>query len=588
MRAYRLSRYNSRLLSPLPSPWPTRLWVCPARSLFVSCSRAVATASPTADKPYYVTTPIFYVNADPHVGHMYSMVLADVLRRWKDLNGIPTVLSTGVDEHGMKVQQAAAKARLDPKPFCDRGAETFKDLALKANVLNDHFVRTSDKSHQDAVQYAWQLLSDRGYIYKSKHEGWYCVSDETFYPQSGVQLIVEPRSGRKIMASMETGKEVEWTSEKNYHFRLSAFRDDLLSFCNECPDWIKPSFRHREIKKAVREGLQDLSISRPSERLSWGIPVPGDPSQTIYVWLDALFNYASIVGYPWAPGHESAGGWPADVHVIGKDISRFHCIYWPAFLMALSLPLPKHILTHSHWTLGRLKMSKSTGNVVNPFFALDRFGVDTMRFYMVHDGSIENDADYSNYWIIERYKKVLKGTLGNLVSRVTRPKIWSIRYAVMQYARVAELNPSDTMERQITQALRDLPALVTTRMDALDVSGAVRAIVDVLFLGNKYIDHVAPWSRVGRGTQFDWERPPPEEVNKCVYLITEALRLSGILLQPVMPNKMTLLLDMLGVDGNCRAFQHAKFMLDNSYGESSVELSKGQDKVLFPPLTAER
>ncbi len=231
-------------------------------------------------------------------------------------------------------------------------------------------------------------------------------------------------------ASQETGKEVEWTSETNYHFRMSTLRDRLLEFYADNPHFVEPPSRMQDVVSQVTSGLSDLSISRPVERLSWGIPVPHDTSQTIYVWLDALINYLTKANYPFqVPGQESAAGWPADVHVIGKDIVRFHCIYWPAFLLALDLPLPKQILTHAHWTLGREKMSKSTGNVVNPFYALERFGSDTMRHYLVHCGGIQDDSDYDNKYIIQRYRH-LQGNLGNLVTRVVRGKGWNVRRAV--------------------------------------------------------------------------------------------------------------------------------------------------------------
>jgi len=358
------------------------------------------------------------------------MVIADILKRWQVLNGREAILCTGTDEHGMKIQQAAAKANKPPKEFCDITAETFKSLAKRAEISNDHFVRTSDQDHKDAVQYFWQMLKDRGHIYESKHEGWYCVSDETFYPESTIEKRLNPFSGRTFMASQETGKEVEWTSEKNYHFRLSAFRDRLLEFYAENPKFIVPASRMNDVVNWVRAGLEDLSVSRPIERLTWGVRVPDDDTQTIYVWLDALVNYITKAGYPWAPGKEQARGWPADVQVIGKDIVRFHCIYWPAFLMALDLKPPKQILTHGHWTLNQKKMAKSTGNVVNPFFAIDRFGVDLMRYYLAHDGGIEKDSDYGNHLIVERYKKGLQDGMGNLIGRLTRSKMWNVRKAV--------------------------------------------------------------------------------------------------------------------------------------------------------------
>ena len=366
----------------------------------------------------------------PHVGHLYSLVLTDIIKRWQVLKGRNAILCTGTDEHGMKIQQAAAKAKTAPKEFCDLTAETFKNLAKRAEISNDHFVRTTDEGHKAAVQYFWTMLKEKGHIYESKHEGWYCVSDETYYPETTIEKRLDPFTGRTFMASQETGKEVEWTSERNYHFRLSRFKDRLLNFYKANPEFVVPQSRMKDVIKWVSEGLEDLSISRPVERLAWGVRVPDDESQTIYVWLDALINYITKAGYPFTPGKESEGGWPANVQVIGKDIVRFHCIYWPAFLMAVNVEPPTQILTHAHWTLGHEKMAKSTGNVVDPFFAIDRFGVDLMRYYLAHDGGIANDSDYGNHLIVERYKKGLQGGLGNLVSRVTRSKLWSVREAV--------------------------------------------------------------------------------------------------------------------------------------------------------------
>ena len=367
----------------------------------------------------------------PHIGHLYTLVLADILKRWHALLGEKSILCTGTDEHGMKIQQAAAKQGKNARAFCNEMHKPFEALAKEANVDWDHFIRTSEPDHRFAVQHFWLMLRQRDFIYEAKHEGWYSVSDETFYPESSVQLALDPRTGRKHMASKETGKEVEWTSERNYHFRLSAFKDKLLHFYKQNPTFITPENRMNDVVQEVSAGLSDLSISRPSERLSWGIPVPDDESQTIYVWLDALINYLTKANYPFqVPGQEDAAGWPADCHVIGKDIVRFHCIYWPAFLMALDLPLPRQILTHAHWTLGREKMSKSTGVSVNPFFAISRFGPDTMRYYLAIDGGLKDDASYDNSFIIKRYNTQLKRGLGNLVSRVTKGKGWSVREAV--------------------------------------------------------------------------------------------------------------------------------------------------------------
>lgn len=371
---------------------------------------------------------------------MYSMVLADVLKRWHELKGEKSLLLTGTDEHGMKIQQAAAANDTPPKRWCDVQAEKFRQLAGKTNLANDFFIRTTDEDHKEAVRHFWFLLMEKGLIYEAKHEGYYCVSDETFYPESMLTRKVDPLTGKVSLASIESGNTVEWTEEKNYHFRLTALRDQLLEFYEQNPDWIVPKQRMREVVDWVTNHLEDLSISRPSNRLDWGIRVPDDQSQTIYVWVDALINYITKAGFPnWAPGKEMEGGWPADVHVIGKDILRFHGVYWPALLMAVDIPPPKRLLSHAHWTMNGKKMSKSLGNVVNPFYALDRWGVDVMRFFMVHDGGIENDADYDNAIIVERYKKLLSATIGNLLSRTTRAKAWNLR-EVVSASRLSDLD----------------------------------------------------------------------------------------------------------------------------------------------------
>ncbi|KAF2499288.1 methionyl-tRNA synthetase-like protein [Lophium mytilinum] len=567
--------FNPRSLASVSRLAP---WTCASCKIRATTARPYSAQTQVAEKPYYITSPIFYVNAAPHVGHLYTMVLTDIHKRWQLLQGKKAILCTGTDEHGMKIQQASAKAGMEPKPFCDKGAEVFKSLAQRAEILNDHFVRTTDKEHREAVEYAWFLLQEAGYIYTAKHEGWYSVSDETFYPQSTVQLYLEPATGRKIMTSIETGKEVEWTSEINYHFKLSAFKQQLLDFYKQNPKWIVPEHRMKEVVQAVESGLEDLSISRPSDRLTWGIPVPEDESQTIYVWLDALMNYVTKAGYPWPPGKEQAGGWPADCQVIGKDIVRFHCIYWPAFLLALGLPLPKHVLTHAHWTLGKAKMAKSTGNVVNPFFAIDRFGIDVMRFYLAHDGGIVDDADYSNYHIIERYKHTLNGSLGNLASRVIRGKGWNVSRAVRRWAATTdEKEFRDGAAQTHYVAIKSAQLAVQNCMDELDARGAVQAIVQLIQTTNAYFSNSSPWNRVKEsGTEA--------EVDTIIYLSSESLRVAGILLQPVMPNKSALLLDMLGVDEKHRSFDYAEPGKDAEYGVSKVPLGKGLEGTLFPPL----
>lgn len=293
-----------------------------------------------------------------------------------------------------------------------------------------------------------------------------------------MKQILDPATGRKIMTSIESGKEVEWTSEHNYHFRLSAMADELLEFYNKNPEFIIPATRYRTVIDAVSAGLSDLSVSRPRSRLTWGIPVPSDEEQTIYVWLDALVNYITVSGYPWTPGKEHVGGWPADVHVVGKDIVRFHCIYWPAFLLALDIPPPKQVLTHAHWTMNRRKMSKSEGNVVNPFYAMQRYGVDTMRFYMAHDGGISDDGDYSNEGIVERYSTVLQNGLGNLVNRVCS-KTFDIEKAITQGLDVEGVNMDD-MDRRQKEMVETVSEKVAEKMAKLEIPAALKEIMNIV------------------------------------------------------------------------------------------------------------
>ena len=548
-----------------------RRWAQPCLRTSGIRRKHAASASSSLEKPYYVTSPIFYVNAAPHVGHLYTLILADVLKRWHTLRGRKSILCIGTDEHGMKIQRAAAKAERDPRGFCDEMHIPFKQLAQDAHIDHDHFVRTSEPPHRYAVQHFWLVLRQKDLIYEKKHEGWYSVSDETFFPENAIGPALDPATGRKFMASKETGKEVEWTSEVNYHFRMSLFRDQLLQFYKDNPNFIVPETRMKEVVSEVEAGLSDLSVSRPAERLSWGIPVPDDPTQTVYVWVDALINYLTKANFPFHPGDEHKGGWPADCHVIGKDIVRFHCIYWPALLMAMNLPLPKRVLTHAHWTLGKSKMSKSTGMVVNPFFAINRFGVDCMRWYLVLDGGLKDDAAYDNHLINTKYKKGLQGGLGNLASRIMRARQWNVRTAV-------EERPLDFEKYQpFKTCLRNLAQSVAEDMERPDPGDALAKIMNVIYDTNIFLAATKPWDDKIIARQ--------DRMLEIIYLCSEALRICGILLQPFMPNSSRKLLDMLGVDLYARTFDYAVFEADKDYGVPHIPL-QGEDGVLFPPVAS--
>ncbi|KAK4453225.1 putative methionine--tRNA ligase [Podospora aff. communis PSN243] len=572
----------------------SRSWVCRSCRGLPVAFRQFSRSQTTSSKPYYVTTPIFYVNAAPHVGHMYSMVLADVLKRWQQLKGKPAILCTGTDEHGMKVQKAAALEDMAPKEFCDANAAKFKALAQKANISYDRFIRTTDADHMQAVEHFWFLLREKGLIYERKHSGWYCVSDECFYPESQIEKRQDPFTGEVFMASMETGNKVEWSEEMNYHFRMTALKAKLLEFYAKNPDWIVPATRMNHVVDWVKNHLEDLSISRPRERLSWGIRVPDDSSQTIYVWVDALINYITQAGFPgWTPGREMEGGWPADVHVIGKDIMRFHCVYWPALLLALDLPLPKQILSHAHWTMDRRKMSKSVGNVVNPTFAMDRWGVDTMRFYMVHDGGISDDADYNNSMISQRYKKHLQGGIGNLTGRIAASKSWGLPEAVGSEGAKFEgltrfgglLMPiaNKSFQQLFTAHHLEMASVARTvgmRMQKLDLSGALQHLMDNVSRTNHLIDETAPWALVK-----DSGNPESRELlHRVIFLAAENIRISAILLQPFMPTKAAEVLDALGVSEDKRTIEYAKPYTDFDYGSPIVPIEKGAWSGIFPRL----
>ncbi|SPO34802.1 probable METHIONYL-TRNA SYNTHETASE, mitochondrial [Pseudozyma flocculosa] len=539
-------------------------------------------------KPYYVTTPIFYVNADPHIGHLHSCLVADVLARWHNLRragysqldhqGLPlpessiesriaaappgrSVLSTGTDEHGLKIQKVAEALGQDPKQVCDRVSGRFKELADAGNVDYHRFIRTTEPSHVDAVSHLWRLLKSKDLIYKGSHEGWYAVSDEAFYPDTQVREVVDEKTGERHMESIETGARVEWSSEENYKFRLSAFQDDLVRWLETDPNAIQPARRHSEVLNEIRTGLTDLSISRPSSRLSWGIPVPGDPEHSIYVWVDALTNYLTVTGYPWSepPSDERPScprAWPADVHVVGKDIIRFHAIYWPAFLLGAGLPLPKTILAHSHWTMNKSKMSKSRGNVANPFDAIKLFGLDAIRFFLMRvGGNFATDSDYSPAVLLEFHRKYLQGQLGNLASRISAPKIHA-RLARFTKAGSSEVErlPEDqvsalldqetrTMVQALEQALTELPSKVDDMMARFEFSKALEAILEgTIGQTNELLQRMEPWSA----------SVPEEVVLEAVVLVSESLRICGTLLRPFMPNKMDELLDVLQVDANRR------------------------------------
>ncbi|CEP11890.1 hypothetical protein [Parasitella parasitica] len=513
----------------------------------------------------FVTTPIYYVNAVPHIGHLYSTVLADTIRRNYALHGKQVLMSTGTDEHGLKIQQAAEKNNMKPIDFCDKVSESFKSLCEAANIGYSSFERTTNKHHIDAVNKLWSQLLKNGYLYKGKHEGWYAVSDEAFYTNNQVQETIDEKTGEKKMVAIESGQRVEWTSEENYKFKLSAFGDRLLQWIDENPNAIVPNNRKNEVISWVKQGLSDLSVSRLRSRLDWGIPVPNDADHTIYVWLDALANYLTATGYPWTKDSALKEFFPPNVQVVGKDIIRFHAIYWPAFLMAAGLPLPKQILAHAHWTMDKQKMSKSRGNVADPFQVMNDYGVDPVRYYLVRDGGLADDGDYSEKMIQTRYKKDLAGQLGNLLNRATA-------VSLLPSGNVPGVSQSiDPRDQMLHHQISETAENYNKAFEDRDFSKAYTYIFDMVSQANKYFTENEPWKMAKQPQN-------KERLDNVLFYSLEACRVAGILLQPVMPTKMDHLLTRLGVSKQNRFYKDA------------VKLDLGErplgkiDGVLFPRL----
>lgn len=354
---------------------------------------------------YYLTTPIYYVNDKPHIGHAYTTLACDALARFKRLDGYEVKFLTGTDEHGQKVETAAANAGVDPQTFTDKVSLNFRDLAGAMNFSNDDFIRTTEERHKKACQAIWNKLLEKGHIYLGAYEGWYSVRDEAFFTETEV-----------VDGKAPTGAPVEWVEEPSYFFDLSKWQEPLLKYYEEHPEFIAPSARRNEVMSFVKSGLRDLSVSRTS--FKWGVPVPGDDAHIMYVWLDALTNYITAAGYPDTESSDFKAFWPADLHMVGKDILRFHAVYWPAFLMAADLPLPKRVFAHGWWTNEGQKISKSVGNVIDPLELIEKYGLDQVRYFLLREVPFGNDGDYSHTAMVNRMNSELANDFGNLSQRV--------------------------------------------------------------------------------------------------------------------------------------------------------------------------
>jgi methionyl-tRNA synthetase len=480
---------------------------------------------------FYVTTPIYYVNDVPHIGHMYTTLACDALARFKRLDGHAVKFLTGTDEHGQKVEKAAAAAGLAPQTFTDRVSGNFRDLAARMNFSNDDFIRTTEPRHVAACQALWRRLLERGEIYLGSYAGWYAVRDEAFYGEG--ELAAGPDGGRIA----PSGAPVEWVEEPSYFFRLSAWQERLLDFYESHPDFILPETRRNEVLSFVRSGLQDLSISRTTFR--WGVPVPDDDAHIMYVWLDALTNYITAVGFPDMDTEAYRTFWPADVHMVGKDILRFHAVYWPAFLMAAGLEPPRRVFAHGWWTNEGQKISKSLGNVIEPLQLVETYGLDEVRYFMLREVPFGADGDFSRRAIVGRINGDLANDFGNLCQRVLSMVQKNCKGLVPQPGAYA------AEDEALLASARGLAHEVRASVDVQALHVALTQIWGVVAAGNGYVDRQAPWAL---------RKTDPERMGTVLYVLLEVIRHLGILMQPFTPGAAAKLLDQLAVGPDRRSF----------------------------------
>jgi len=464
------------------------------------------------DKNFYITTPIYYPSAKPHMGHAYSSIIADFFARFKRIDGFDVHFLTGTDEHGLKIQRAAENKNIEPLEFCDQISLTFRDLSKTLNLSNTDFIRTTEERHKKTVQYLWSELEKNDHIYLSKYSGWYSVSDEAYYSED--EII--DKNGNKIAKT--SGSPVEWIEEESYFFKLSKWQDKLLDYYEKNPDFISPKSRKNEVISFVKGGLKDLSISRKA--FSWGIEVPGNSEHVIYVWLDALTNYISALNYPDTDNLLFKKFWPASVHLIGKDILRFHAVYWPAFLMAAKIQLPKKIYGHGWILSGEEKMSKSKGNILDPLDIINTYGLDPLRYYLIKEVSFGNDGNISQDRLEDCINSDLANNYGNLCQRVTAfvEKNCS--------SKVPEIKNFDNDDLVILNRFTNNLEIIRHEIDNQNINFYINFIVNALFEANKYFNDQEPWKK----------KDNKDRLNTIVYTSLEIIRKISFMLYPIIPD----------------------------------------------------
>ncbi|MDD3375663.1 MAG: methionine--tRNA ligase [Candidatus Omnitrophica bacterium] len=496
---------------------------------------------------FYITTPIYYVNDKPHIGHAYTTILADVLARYHRVEGDDVFFLTGLDEHGQKVQQAAQKRNLSEQAHCDDLAPRFIQLWEKLEIQNTDFIRTTESRHIKVVQDALQKVYDAGDIYVDEYEGWYSVSEERFITET------EKESG--------TFRDIKKLKERNWFFRMSKYQEKLIDHINNNSDFIEPEHRKNEVLGFLKQPLGDLCISRPKERMSWGIEIPFDKEYVTYVWFDALLNYITGIGYG-VDDEKFKTWWPYAMHLMAKDILTTHCVYWPTMLLSLGINLPKKIFAHGWWLIGKTKMSKSLGNIVDPLDLVDQYGVDAVRYYLMREMVLGQDANFTADSFIKRYNSDLANDFGNLLNRVGG---LIGKYFESHIPESGKLTEEDEEIKGIANAL---DAKIKNQIENMRIHEAIEEVLILVRSVNSYLEKQAPW------------KVAKEDLNRAatiLYVATEALRISAVQLLPVIPGKALEVLDILGARDT-----------RSKWGELKSGLALKEHQALFPRIEVEK